>query len=44
MNWDVYNNIWGTTFPMWFDDDMLFRFRISEGVLPSRPGTCPTRS
>ena len=44
LHFNLYNNIWGTNFPMWFDDDMLFRFRINEGVPPSCPGTCPTRS
>ena len=25
---NLYNNIWGTNFPMWFSDDMEFRFRL----------------
>jgi hypothetical protein len=24
----LYNNIWGTNFPMWYDDDGLFRFNL----------------
>jgi hypothetical protein len=29
---NLYNNIWGTNFPMWYDDDARFRFalRLSE--------------
>lgn len=26
---NLYNNIWGTNFPMWFDEDALFRFRVT---------------
>ncbi len=25
---NLYNNIWGTNFPMWFEEDALFRFRL----------------
>ncbi len=25
---NLYNNIWGTNFPMWFEDDALFRFKL----------------
>lgn len=25
---NLYNNIWGTNFPMWFEDDMRWRFQI----------------
>ncbi len=25
---NLYNNIWGTNFPMWFEDDALFRFEL----------------
>jgi hypothetical protein len=28
MHFNLYNNVWGTNFPMWFDDDMRFRFVI----------------
>lgn len=26
---NLYNNIWNTNFPMWFDEDARFRFRIT---------------
>ncbi len=26
MHFNLYNNVWGTNFPMWCEDDMLFRF------------------
>lgn len=26
MHFNLYNNVWGTNFPMWYADDMLFRF------------------
>ena len=35
VHFNLYNNIWGTNFPMWFDDDMLFRFKLSEAGSPS---------
>lgn len=25
---NLYNNVWGTNFPMWFDDDAQFRFQL----------------
>lgn len=25
---NLYNNVWGTNFPMWFDDDARFRFTL----------------
>ena len=25
---NLYNNVWGTNFPMWFSDDMRYRFRL----------------
>jgi Domain of unknown function (DUF5054)/Glycosyl hydrolases family 38 N-terminal domain len=25
---NLYNNVWGTNFPMWFEDDSLFRFTL----------------
>ncbi len=28
MNFNLYNNIWNTNFPMWYSDDALFRFEI----------------
>jgi hypothetical protein len=26
---NLHNNLWGTNFPMWYDDDALFRFSFS---------------
>jgi len=26
MHFNLYNNIWGTNFPMWYEDDAAFRF------------------
>jgi hypothetical protein len=26
---NLYNNIWGTNFPMWYEDDSTFRFKIT---------------
>jgi hypothetical protein len=26
---NLYNNIWGTNFPMWFEDDAVFRFSLT---------------
>jgi hypothetical protein len=26
---NLYNNVWGTNFPMWFEEDALFRFTVS---------------
>ncbi len=28
MHFNLYNNIWGTNFPMWFGDDARFRFVV----------------
>ena len=28
MYFNLYNNIWNTNFPMWYEDDSLFRFEI----------------
>jgi hypothetical protein len=28
---NLYNNVWGTNFPMWFGDDAQFRFRLRVG-------------
>lgn len=28
MHFNLYNNVWGTNFPMWYDDDARFRFII----------------
>jgi hypothetical protein len=29
MHVNLYNNIWGTNFPMWYDDDARFRFEFT---------------
>lgn len=29
MHFNLYNNIWGTNFPMWYEDDGLFRFELT---------------
>ena len=31
MHFNLYNNIWGTNFPMWFEDDAQFRFLLRTG-------------
>jgi len=28
MHFNLYNNLWGTNFPMWFEDDCRFRFKL----------------
>lgn len=28
VHFNLHNNLWGTNFPMWFEDDCRFRFRI----------------
>lgn len=30
MYFNLYNNIWNTNFPMWYDDDAVFRFTVKE--------------
>ena len=29
MHFNLLNNVWGTNFPMWFDDDARFRFKLT---------------
>lgn len=29
MYFNLYNNIWNTNFPMWYNDDTLYRFKIT---------------
>jgi hypothetical protein len=29
MHFNLYNNLWGTNFPMWYEEDTLFRFTLS---------------
>ena len=28
MYFNLYNNIWNTNFPMWYEDDAVFRFTL----------------
>lgn len=28
-HWNLYNNVWGTAFPQWYDDDAAFRFTVA---------------
>ncbi len=28
-HFNLHNNVWGTNFPMWFEGDMRYRFRVS---------------
>ena len=28
MHFNLHNNVWGTNFRMWYDDDTLFRFSV----------------
>lgn len=36
MYFNLYNNVWGTNFPMWYDEDARFRFVLSY-TAPVRP-------
>jgi hypothetical protein len=36
MHFNLYNNLWGTNFPMWSEEDMRFRFKI-EYKQPNSP-------
>jgi hypothetical protein len=29
VHFNLYNNLWGTNFPMWFEENMKFRFRLN---------------
>lgn len=31
MHFNLHNNVWGTNFPMWYEDDSLFRFNLHFG-------------
>jgi hypothetical protein len=31
MHFNLYNNVWGTNFPMWYDEDARFRFILRFG-------------
>ena len=28
VSFNLYNNAWGTNFPMWYSDDAVFRFQL----------------
>ena len=28
VHFNLHNNLWGTNFPMWFEDDCRFRFKV----------------
>ena len=32
MHINVYNNLWGTNFPMWYEEDAVFRFQVDVGA------------
>jgi len=32
MSFNLHNNVWCTNFPMWFEDDARFRYRLSFGA------------
>jgi len=29
ISFNLYNNVWGTNFPMWYDQDGISRFRVA---------------
>ena len=31
---NLHNNVWGTNFRMWFDDDLRYRFELDFGGAP----------
>ncbi len=37
LHFALYNNLWGTAFPQWYDADMRFRFRIRLAGTPGSP-------
>jgi hypothetical protein len=34
MHFNLYNNVWGTNFPMWYGEDARFRFEVGFEVRP----------
>ncbi|MGW5193414.1 DUF5054 domain-containing protein [Kribbella sp. NPDC004138] len=34
---NLHNNVWGTNFPMWFDDDTRFRFLVTTDATTEAP-------
>jgi hypothetical protein len=41
MHFNLYNNIWGTNFPLWYNEDARFRFELSLHTAKELDG-CPT--
>lgn len=39
MHVNLYNNVWGTNFPMWYEDDARFRFTLRFGPRGPSVGT-----
>jgi hypothetical protein len=37
VHFNLYNNVWGTNFPMWFADDARFRFVLRARAAPGLP-------
>lgn len=36
IHFNLFNNTWGTNFPMWYDDDARFRFHVRHSPAPQR--------
>lgn len=36
IHFNLFNNTWGTNFPMWYDDDARFRFKVSHSVVAAQ--------
>ncbi len=36
VHFNLYNNVWGTNFPMWYGEDARFRFVLRFGGDPAR--------
>jgi Domain of unknown function (DUF5054) len=36
IHFNLFNNIWGTNFPMWYDDDARFRFKVRHSIPVAR--------
>jgi hypothetical protein len=35
VHFNLYNNVWGTNFPMWYDEDARFRFKFQFSPAPA---------
>lgn len=44
MHFLLYNNVWGTNFPMWYDEDARFRFALQLVDAPSHSTSLPPAS